>query len=86
MDPEEEVQRIEHDLSYEEKGTFAELCQGRFRKAGIFVVGLGFLVQIPGPGLVRVRLRTCPRDQGNAAEAIRTYWYNGGRWPEETST
>jgi hypothetical protein len=19
-------------------------------------------------------------------EAIRTYWYNGGRWPEETST
>ena len=48
MDPEEEVQRIEHDLSYEEKGTFAELCQGRFRKAGIFVVGLGFLVQIPG--------------------------------------
>ena len=67
MDPEEEVQRIEHDLSYEEKGTFAELCQGRFRKAGIFVVGLGFLVQIPGPGLVRVRLRTCPRDQGKAA-------------------
>jgi hypothetical protein len=48
MDPEEEVRRIEHDLSYEEKGSFAELFQGRFRKAGIFVVGLGFLVQITG--------------------------------------
>jgi hypothetical protein len=48
MDPEEEVQRIEHDLSCEEKGSFAELFQGRFRKAGIFVVGLGFLVQITG--------------------------------------
>src|ERR671920_839157 len=48
MDPDEEVQRIEHDLSYEEKGSFAELFQGRFRKAGIFVVGLGFLVQITG--------------------------------------
>ena len=48
MDPEEEVQRIENDLSYEEKGSFAELFQGRFRRAGIFVVGLGFLVQITG--------------------------------------
>jgi MFS family permease len=48
MDPEEEVQRIENDLSYEEKGNFAELFQGRFRKAGIFVVGLGFLIQITG--------------------------------------
>ena len=48
MDPNEEVRRIEHDLSYEEKGSFAELFQGRFRKAGIFVVGLGFLVQITG--------------------------------------
>src|SRR5918995_2790175 len=38
MDPEEEVQRIEHDLSCEEKGSFAELFQGRFRKAGILVV------------------------------------------------
>jgi sugar porter (SP) family MFS transporter len=48
MDPDEEVRRIEHDLSYEEKGSFAELFQGRFRRAGIFVVGLGFLVQITG--------------------------------------
>jgi MFS transporter, SP family, galactose:H+ symporter len=48
MDPDEEVRRIENDLSYEEKGSFAELFQGRFRKAGIFVVGLGFLVQITG--------------------------------------
>ena len=29
MDPDEEVRRIEHDLSYEEKGSFAELFQGR---------------------------------------------------------
>ena len=47
-DPDEEVRRIEQDLSYEEKGNFAELFRGRFRKAGIFVVGLGFLVQITG--------------------------------------
>jgi hypothetical protein len=40
--------RIEHDLGYEEKGSFVELFQGRFRRAGIFVVGLGFLVQITG--------------------------------------
>ena len=30
VDPEEEVQRIEEDLAYEEKGTFAELFQGAF--------------------------------------------------------
>jgi len=23
---------------------------------------------------------------GRPLEAIRTYWYNGGRWPEETRT
>jgi SP family galactose:H+ symporter-like MFS transporter len=34
MDPDEEVRRIEEDLGYEEKGSFAELFQGRFRKAG----------------------------------------------------
>ena len=48
VDPEEEVQRIEEDLAYEEKGTFAELFQGRFRLAGFFVITLGFLVQITG--------------------------------------
>ena len=48
VEPEEEVRRIEEDLSYEEKGSFAELFQGRFRLAGIFVVTLGFLVQITG--------------------------------------
>jgi hypothetical protein len=37
MDSEREADLIEEDLSYEEKGSFAEL----FRKAGIFVVGLG---------------------------------------------
>jgi SP family galactose:H+ symporter-like MFS transporter len=48
VDPEEEVQRIEEDLAYEEKGSFIEIFQGRFRLAGIFVVTLGFLVQITG--------------------------------------
>ncbi len=48
MDSEREADIIERDLAYEEKGSFAELFQGRFRKAGIFVVGLGFLVQITG--------------------------------------
>jgi SP family galactose:H+ symporter-like MFS transporter len=48
VDPEEEVQRIEEDLAYEEKGSFTEIFQGRFRLAGIFVVMLGFLVQITG--------------------------------------
>jgi hypothetical protein len=27
-----------------------------------------------------------PETKGRPLEAIRTYWYNGGRWPEETST
>lgn len=48
VDPEEEMQSIEEDLAYEEKGSFAELFQGRFRLAGFFVVTLGFLVQITG--------------------------------------
>src|ERR671914_1138610 len=48
VDPEEEMQRIEEDLAYEEKGSFVELFQGRFRLAGFFVVTLGFLVQITG--------------------------------------
>ena len=48
VDPESEVQTIEEDLAYEEKGSFLEIFQGRFRLAGIFVVSLGFLVQITG--------------------------------------
>jgi sugar porter (SP) family MFS transporter len=48
VDPESEVQMIEEDLAYEEKGSFLEIFQGRFRLAGIFVVTLGFLVQITG--------------------------------------
>ena len=27
-----------------------------------------------------------PETRGRPLEAIRTYWHNGGRWPEETST
>jgi SP family galactose:H+ symporter-like MFS transporter len=48
VDPEEEADRIEEDLRYEEKGSLAELFQGHFRKAGFFVIGLGFLIHIPG--------------------------------------
>jgi sugar porter (SP) family MFS transporter len=48
VDPEEEVQRIEEDLAYEEKGSFLEIFQGRFRLASFFVITLGFLVQITG--------------------------------------
>jgi sugar porter (SP) family MFS transporter len=48
VDPEEEVQRIEEDLAYEEKGSFLELFQGHFRLATFFVITLGFLVQITG--------------------------------------
>ena len=48
VDPEEEADIIERDLSYEEQGSLSELFRGRFRRAGTFVVGLGFLVQITG--------------------------------------
>ena len=48
VNPEEEMRRIEEDLAYEEKGSFAELFQGHFRLAGFFVVTLGFLVQTTG--------------------------------------
>jgi sugar porter (SP) family MFS transporter len=48
MDSEAEADIIERDLAYDEEGSFRELFQGRFRKAGLFVVGLGFLVQITG--------------------------------------
>lgn len=48
VNPEEEVSRIEEDLAYEEKGNFLEIFQGRFRLAGVFVITLGFLVQITG--------------------------------------
>jgi len=48
LDPEEEADIIERDLSYDEQGSFSELFRGRFRRAGLFVVGLGFLVQITG--------------------------------------
>src|ERR671920_752179 len=48
VEPEEEMRRIEEDLAYDEKGSFGELFQGRFRLAGFFVITLGFLVQITG--------------------------------------
>ena len=65
-------------------GPLAELFQGRFRKAGIFVVGLGFLVQITGFNAIVYIL--APETKGRPLEEIRTYLYNGGSWPEEPST
>ena len=64
MDSEREARLIEEDLAYEEKGTFAELFQGRFRKAGIFVVGLGFLVQITGINAIVYYSPTIIQDVG----------------------
>lgn len=64
MDSEREADLIEQDLSYEEKGSFAELFQGRFRKAGIFVVGLGFLVQITGINAIVYYSPTIIQDVG----------------------
>ena len=64
MDSEREARLIEEDLAHEEKGTFAELFQGRFRKAGIFVVGLGFLVQITGINAIVYYSPTIIQDVG----------------------
>ncbi len=64
MDSEREAELIEADLAHEEKGSFAELFQGRFRKAGIFVVGLGFLVQITGINAIIYYSPTIIQDVG----------------------
>jgi MFS family permease len=64
MDSEREADLIEEDLSYEERGSFSELFQGRFRKAGIFVVGLGFLVQITGINAIVYYSPTIIQDVG----------------------
>ena len=48
QDAEEEARVIERDLRHEERGSFSELFQGHFRKAAVFVIGLGFFVQITG--------------------------------------
>jgi MFS transporter, SP family, galactose:H+ symporter len=64
MDSEKEADLIEEDLSSEEKGSFAELFRGRFRRAGIFVVGLGFLVQITGINAIVYYSLTIIQDVG----------------------
>ena len=48
VDAEREVELIEEDLRHAEKGSPAALLEPRFRKAAIFVLGLGFLIQITG--------------------------------------
>jgi MFS family permease len=44
------------------------------RKRSLVLVSFGFVYAL------------APETRGQPLEAIRTYWYNGGRWPEETST
>ena len=48
QDAEAEARVIEEDLRHEERGSFRELFEGRFGNAALFVIGLGFLVQITG--------------------------------------
>jgi hypothetical protein len=43
-----ELDLIEADLRHEERGTFRGLFSAPFTKAGVFVLGFGFLVQITG--------------------------------------
>lgn len=47
-DPEHAVQLIEKDLKSTKKGTFRQLLSGRYKRAGIFVIGLGLFVQLTG--------------------------------------
>jgi len=47
-DPEQAAQLIEEDLRSTERGTYRQLFSGRYKRAGIFVVGLGLFVQLTG--------------------------------------
>lgn len=48
QDVEDEVEQIRVDLSQKEAGTWRELFSPKFAKATLFVLGLGFFVQITG--------------------------------------
>lgn len=43
-----ELAEIKESLARKENGSFRELFRGPFRRAGVFVLGLGFFVQITG--------------------------------------
>lgn len=47
-DPRDQVQLIEDDLNYTERGTYRQLLRGPFKRAGVFVIGLGLFVQVTG--------------------------------------
>lgn len=47
-DPNHQARLIEQDLTSTEQGTYRQLFSGRFKRAGIFVIGLGFFVQLTG--------------------------------------
>lgn len=62
-----------------------------------FIVGVVFLGALGGSVTFRIFFALAlvsfafvyvlaPETKGRPLEAIRSYWYNGGRWPEETST
>lgn len=47
-DPTRQAQLIEDDLRFTEKGAYRQLLRGPFKRAGIFVIGLGTFVQLTG--------------------------------------
>ena len=50
---------------------------------GSVTFGIFFALALTSLAFVYV---LAPETKGRSLEAIRTYWYNGGRWPEETRT
>ena len=62
-----------------------------------FIVGVVFLGALGGSATFGIFLALAlasftfvyvldPETKGRPLEDIRTYWYNGGRWPDETGT
>src|SRR5690606_20864240 len=45
-DAEKQATLIEADLRSTQRGTYRQLLSGRFKRAGIFVIGLGLFVQL----------------------------------------
>lgn len=47
-DPDAQIRTIEEDLTATSRGTYLQLFRRPLRRAGLFVIGLGFFVQITG--------------------------------------
>ncbi|WP_064745161.1 sugar porter family MFS transporter [Pseudonocardia acaciae] len=63
-DPNEQVAAIEQDLRAVESGRFRQLFRPPLRKAGVFVVGLGLLVQLTGINAIVYYSPSIMRDVG----------------------